>query len=670
MSERIWRPGIVAVLLLAVLTRLSSPSVHFRELVLVPRDGDSAYHLRRVMSFFEHPPWPCTWDAFLGFPQGAPVPWAPGWDAYLALLAWVFGGFSTEGLGFQVGLAMGGMLVGVITCGLAAMLGRHLFGDWAGLAAGVMLALSPMHVAATQFACLDHNPAEGLFLIGMTYEATRERSRWWVIGLLVAGACLAWVGGLLYAGLGMGALCLMGLLREGAPPWETIGGMAFGAVLLAPPAVAMGVAQGTPFTYAWLSGFHPAMVAVLTVGAAWLFALKAWPERRAGVGGVGVVLGLVGGVALAPSVYTGLTEWLLTEDPWLDTVQEMQPFLSNGLLAKKTWQRMVIVLSWAAPVFPLILGWHAWKARRDVRLVPLVAIGAGTTVLLLLQVRFGWTLAPLLAVAVAGVLAALPVRAWMAVPIAFVLNLHSPDVMQSAWVNPKARQTQRPHRFEAYHWLRENTPEVSGEAPEYGVLSTWDHGHWISGVAERPEYIGHFGTYAGGVPRYEATQAMYDGDEDAIVEMMDRDRLRYLVVEGQELEGRRMMPLLFGGSLVATRLRGVFASSLSTQHRAPGAWVYERVEGALLTGFAQETVTAEVMLQVAGHSSPWRTQAVPGPDGAFSLRVPYWNGDAGAVGTAAVTSIYVGLAEVAQVELTEEDVRSGAHYEVLPAEGG
>lgn len=664
MSERVWRLGIVATGVLATAVRLSSPSSHFVDGRLIPTDGDSAYHLRRAMSFFEHPPWPSTWDPFLGFPEGAPVPWSPGWDAWLALVAWLFGGFSTETFSFQVGMATAGLLVGVMTVFLAADLAKRLFGVWAGLAAGVFVALVPMHVAATQFARLDHNPAEGLFLLAMAAEATRKEPRWWVVGLLPAGACLAWVGGLMYAGLGMGAVCLAGLMSR-ETPWSSIKGMAFGVLILIPPAVAMGVAVGTPFTYAYLSGFHPAMMAVLTVGAAWLFALKAFPERRLTYG-IGGVVGLVAvGAALAPFVLTGLNEWLLTEDPWLDTVQEMHPLFANGLFAFKSWERIVIILSWLAPALPFVLvglGWRAWKGW-DGGLMAVVAVTTGAFVLLLLQARFGWTLAPLLGVVLAGALVSIPrVPAWFAVAAMVLGNLHSVDVMQSAWVNPKTRQFQRPYRFEAYHWIRENTPAVDPHAPEYGIAGTWDHGHWLSGVALRPEHIGHFGTYAGGVQRYLDTQAMYDEEPGFTYAMMERDRLRYLVFEAQEMESvdGPMKALTVGGDLYIDRLRGVFAASMNPRLAQPGAWVYELVEGAVVKGRARPgaEIRVRIPLHIHGLTRPWRVATTASEDGIFEARVPYWTGDEGAVGTGDAT-LYVDEVVIGHFSITEADVREG-----------
>ena len=657
MSERVWRTGIVGTGLLAVAVRLSRPTTHFRDGQLIPSDGDSAYHLRRAMSFFEHPPWPSVWDPFLGYPEGATVPWAPGWDGWLALFAWICGGFSTESLGFQAGLGFAGLLVGVITVLLSADLARRLFGVWAGLAAGVFVAIVPMHVAATQFARLDHNPAEGLFLVAMAAEATRDKPRWWMVGLLPACACLAWVGGLMYAALGMGAFCLAGLMSK-ETPWSSIAGMAFGVLVLAPPAIAMGVAGGTPFTYAYLSGFHPAMMLVLTVGAAWLFALKAFPERRLVVGGVGLVCLVVAGIAMAPFVMTGLRQWLLTEDPWLDTVQEMHPLFDNGLFAFRSWERIVIILSWLSPALPLVLGWLGWKAwrGRDGGLMAVVAVTTGAFVFLLLQARFGWTLAPLLGVVLAGALVSIPrVPAYFAVLAVVIGNLHSVEVMESAWVNPKARQYQRPWRFEAYFWIRDNTPEVSATAPEYGVAGTWDHGHWLSGIAERPEHIGHFGTYAGGVQRYLDTQRMYEEEPEFIYSMMERDRLRYLVFETTEFEGDPDTGQV---------------TSMHPRLESPGAWVYELVEGAVVTGVASPgaEVRVRIPLHVAELTRPWRMAQTADEQGHFAIRVPYWTSDDGVVGTGDAAILYVDEVVVGRLRITEADVREGRLVEVVVPE--
>lgn len=637
------RVGAWAVLAVAALVRLAQPGAHFRQGVLIPADADSAYHLRRAHSVFEDPVGlPSLVDPFLGYPDEATVPWAPGWDAFLALCGWVFGGFSDTGLGFELGVAMAPLLVGVATVAMAMQLGTRLFGPWQGLAAGLFTALMPQHVAATQFARCDHNAAEGFFLLFLVAEASRDRVRPYWLAVGIAGACLAWVGGLMYAGLGMGAALLGALLMQREQGlqagWDAVWGMVLGALLLAPLATAWGVYGDTPFTYAYLSAFHPAMLGVLALGAAWLVGLRFYPEGRRPLLALGALGLVLFGVTLGPSVVTGFREWLTTEDPWLDTIPEMQPLLTAG-----DWKTPLLMLSWGLPLLPFAL----WRVRRH---APLAAATAGCAALVLLQNRFGWTLAPLMGVVLAGATGSL--RPWLAPVLLVLVNLHTPVELEAAWVLPKTRQNRKPWSFEAYVWIRDHTPPVDARDPEYGIASQWDHGHWLSAVSGRPEHMGHFGSYTNGVDRYVEVRDMYlDG---TVTEIMDRDGLRYLMLESPEVVDTPYRPLLFGGSEGGAHiegLRAVFASAgphpfLSVE--APGAWVYERVEGALV--HADEVA---VPLRVQGELLVWRAS---GPE----VRVPYWCGDDNGVVATAPFFEVLREGQWSQLLLTEEEVRQGA----------
>lgn len=658
----------------AAIARLSTPSAHFVDGRLIPVDADSAYHLRRALSFFEAPVGlPSVWDPFLGFPQGATVPWSPGWDAWIALVGWVASGFTAQGLGFQIGLASAALLAAVGTTLLAGTIGKRLYGPWAGLLAAGFIALVPQHVAATQLGNLDHNAIEGLVLLALAGEATRERLRPGWIGALLAAACLGWVGGLMYAALGMAAVCAAGIHLKS---WRGVAGMALGTGILAPFAIALGVAGGEPFSYAYLSGFHPAMLAGVTAGGAWLTALALLPKHRLvlGVGG-GIAL-VAAGAVLAPFVWTGLTDWLLTEDPWLDTIPEMQP-----LFADLSWARLNqagVMLSWA--VFALPVAWAlrvrtAACERRWLEL-PLLGCALGAAALTLVQNRFGWTLAPLMGVVLAGSIARLGPKGLL--PLALALGLHTPAELTAAWVAPKSYQFRRVWAFEAYHWMRDHTPPVSATAPEYGVAGNWDHGHWLSVIAERPEHIGQFGTYAGGQERFHETQTMYQGTEADLVAMMERDQLRYLVFGSKELRevDGPLQVLLHAGSADgplphATQLRAAFATE--TEHPwypelvSPGAWVYERVQGVLLTGQAAPgtPVGFLIELQWLGQVRPWRARTVADDQGDWSLRVPYWTGDSGAVPTAPTAMLRVGT-DTHPLTLTEVAVRQGQRVVIEP----
>ena len=679
-DERVRRLARVAaglILTLAAGVRLANPPEHFRDGRLIPADADSAMHVRRAYAWATEAPWPSVVDPFLGFPDGAALHWSPGWSAALGAFGWLVSFGRPGTTAFDVGVAIFPLLVGVITVGLAMRLADRLWGTRAGLIAGLVAALVPQHVAATQFARPDHNAAEAFFLVALAAEASRGRPRTWAIGLLVAGVCLAWVGGFAYAAIAAMALLIAALISPGERPLERAGvrGLLLGAALLAPIAVKNGFDAGQPFNYAFLSAFQPAWVAAVAAGSAWILGVvhrPAWRKRLL-IGG-GLVLAAAA-VVVGPVAVDGVRQWLVRENPWLATVQEMNPILKGPFWEPSSWSVGWLVLGRAYPFLPLgigWLGWLAWRRRREGR----VALAASTAALFCaliawilthLQVRFGWTLAPLIGVVVGGVLARVP----YGLALALLLFVGDRPTLEASYLNPKTRQNRTPWTFDAYHWLRDASPPVTAEAPEWGVLGRWWHGHWITVVGDRPQYIGHFGNYAGGIERYHETQAMLDGDADALTALMDRERLRYLLVEATELlplDGplRRLQYAggAGGGHPANGGLRAAFASRPDPGLKSavlPGAWIYERVPGAVVQGRGEpgEAVTVSLPVFYTGEWHLWQARAVVGADGAWAARVPYWTRADGDVPTGESITVAIGERSFG-FQLPEAAVREGA----------
>lgn len=670
MSPLAARLSALAVLALAATVRLSTPSAHFREGRLVPVDGDAAYHVRRAASLFDGGlPLPSVFDPFLGFPEGATVPWAPGWDAALALFAWICGGLSHETVGYQVGLALFPLVVGVATVAVTMELGRRLYNDWVGLWAGLGLALIPQHVAATQFGRPDHNGAEGLFMALFALEASQPRPRPLAVGALIAGVVLTWVGGLAYAAMGMGALCLAGLLSETAPLERAgVRGWGLGVLVLAPLATAFGLAGGQGFTYAYLSAFQPAALAAIALGGVWLLGLRAWPERRRALALGGGLTLVALGVALAPFVLTGARDWLLTEDPWLATVTEMQAMVKSPVTSPASWEHAWRLGGWGYLAAPILWALLAWEARRprDPARAAMLALALGLLVFSHLQNRFGWTFAPFSALLLAAALGRGPGGALLV-----VLSVgRGLEEAQAAWVKPKTANVRLAWVIDACDWLREETPAVHPTEPEWGVATSWPYGHFVSAVGERPEHFGPFGTYAGGLQRFAETEAMFSGPESALLALMDRDRLRYVLVTSRDLAdvSGPLRSLRHAGSAAAdapalTGLRAVYVSNRldeSVPQRVPAAWVYERVAGARIEGVTQPGVTVPFALDLllSGTRGRYVAQAVADAEGRFALTVPYWTGAEGAVRTSRAARL--GLPEgPVTFEIPEDAVRAG-----------
>ncbi len=674
MSGRLYGVALGIVLTVAVLVRLSSPSVHFTDGVLVPVDADAAYHIRRAMAWVEGFPWPPLFDPWLGYPEGAHNPWAPGWSAALAAFAWVCGAGDVASFGFQVGLAAFPLVVGVLTVAVAAAMARRLAGDRGGLVAGVCVALMPHHVAATQFARPDHSGAEGLYLLLLVSEASRQRPRTWALALIAGTSCLVWVGAVAYLGIVAAGLFVASLLvDQGRLARAGVPGLLAGAAVMAPVAVLNGLEAGQPFSYAFLSAFQPAFLAGLAAGSGWLVLLVSRPQVRARLLVVGAVAGLLAVAVLGPTAVQGWEEWLQKGDPWLATVTEFQPFLRGPFWRPDAWSVPTLLLGWAYPAMPVValwLGWQGLRQRRGGLWALAVAVLGGFT-LSLLQNRFGYSLAPVMGVALGVALAGVP----LAPALALLLFAQPVAELQMAYLMPKTRQNRKPWTFEAYRWLDAHVDGPAEDAPAWGVGGRWWHGHWLPLVAGQPEHIGHFGSYAGGVQRYRDTQQILHEDARTLTAYMDRHHLRYWVVESYELlelEGPLRTLLAGGGATperpAVTGLRAVFASrgrDPGAPLETPGAWVYERVPGATLTGWALPGVTVEVRigLYLLGKRWTWSHSTVADEDGRFALTVPYATGLEGGVPTSDTLRLVRGD-RVTEFALPDALVRAGGTVEV------
>ncbi len=654
--------GAAGVLGLATAVRLSAPGSHFHDGHLVPVDADAAMHTRRALAWVEGFPWPPLHDPFLGFPEGAPFPWSPGWDAALALFAWILGGFGTEGLGFQVGLALFPLVIGVLTVATVLWGTRRVFGERAALAAGLLTALAPQHVAATQWGRPDHSGAEGLFLAGLLLALAAKRPCRRRVALWTAGACLVWVGGFLYAVLAAAALTLTQLPRPTDAGRTGLTGIALGAVLAMPVATATGLQAGEPLDYARLSLFHPLAVVGATAGGGWLLSWRSGTDwkRQAGIG---LVL-LVGAMALANAARTGLDDWLTRGDPWLATVTEMQPMWEGGV--REGGLRSLRLLGFGVVLLP-VCGFHLARTAPSPPTRLLLWGTAGCLALVMVQNRFGWTLAPMMGVVIGASLAR--ITPWAPL-CAVALFLRSPAEAHAAWWAPKARENRSPWVFDAYRWLATTDP-VDETAPEWGVLGTWRHGHWINVLGERPSAIGHFGTYAGGIPRYRATEAMWSGTVENLLDLLDEGRYRFLLVSADELDdvpgplGR----LLFGGSAggglpAVPGLKPVYASPdpdgmVSTE--LPGVWVYERVPGANLQGSAPPGARVEFLLPISwmGQWRSWRAEVLADGTGRWTLQVPLWTRDTDQIQSRERAFLKIEGAEPLELEISEASVRQG-----------
>jgi hypothetical protein len=209
--------------------------------------------------------------------------------------------------------------------------------------------------------------------------------------------------------------------------------------------------------------------------------------------------------------------------------------------------------------------------------------------------------------------------------LALLLFVRTPAEAYGAWIAPKTELNRRPWAFEAYRFL-DTIPSSEG------VAASWNHGHWVTVLGGKGQYVGHFGVYAGGSERAELAASALGGDSAGLLSWMDSANLPYLLIESREFLGDSPLKVLIAGGgdsgelEAITGLCPIFASAPDSgvPHDVPGAWVYERRLGATFEGRAEagSEVTMSLPIQLDGGAIAWTATTRANADGIWRLTTP------------------------------------------------
>jgi len=526
MSERprgrVLEIGVVTLLTgVALALRIYPPFKHVFTPAGVRFQGtDSWYHMRLVDNLLGHFPSSIAFDPYAAFPDGAPVPFAPLYDLLIASVAMVLGaGAPSAALVDAVG-ALAPPAFGALCVVVVYALGRQLFGRAEGLLAAGLLSIAPgPFLERTLLGYADHHCAEALLsLLSLAGLAGALRRRSGTAGLpvrwsLLAGAALgayllAWAGGTFL----VLALAAWVTFQLGLGAWrdpETSRGV--GAVVAAAAGTALVAVLLFQRASARADVQAGSLVLLIAAGLA-LEAFQRWgAPRRVLMSAVAGALAVAAATLwLAPGVgqrAVGEVQRILP-DPLTGTVVEVQPLLfrDGWLNLRLAWEHYgtgLLVLPFAA----------LWLTRRVLKrpapeLTLILVWSIAVLVATLAQNRFGYYLAPALAVVSAALVTRLawagaePSRVRVAAATALALALAVPAGRLALTAARQDRGPQ-PGWREALAWMRDDTEEPFGDpdhyraryepappaaargAAAYGVLSWWDYGHWVVRMGRR-----------------------------------------------------------------------------------------------------------------------------------------------------------------------------------------
>jgi len=734
----------------AVLLRLRN----FREVLVGDRVlfgfDDPYYHLRRIYLTLQNFPKVPAFDYYLNFPDGAVITWPPGFDLLVSTVCWIAGLGHPSLHRIEVTAALLIPFLGGLTAVVVMLLGEEIFGRarWEALGAALLFAFLPAQQAISTVGRLDHHVLEMsvfgmvvLFFLRALRDDPGSRHSFWG-GLFLAGGTFCWAGSILYAGfitlfaLGQMILDRLHGRTESSAGRSALRVLFWGALLLVPLVLVSPGTGKTSFTFLLLSWYQPALLAVAAILVPALSeVIFASGRRRALLRASGGALATALLVLVAIWILrigTGGFQFLTRRDRVISLLVESTPAwkLPAGQLIE-----YFSLLLYAAPIAALLLVRSVFRDRfHDVRMNALLCLLLFTAALGASQARFlnyfavPYCLVMLWALrkgiqALQRFFKAKALRWSVAVgaTLIFLVPL-APLLRASVHSLPGNTDETLARIYPSLEWMRDRTPPTSyylepARKPEYGVLADFTFGHWIATIAQRPNFCNPFSLAVWHEkPIFESARLFLAEEEPPVLEALDRDHIRYVLLYNNEnavpdyaflLErppteylaaagpGGKVVPTprffhTFGVRLALTDgsehtaagqyipaldgFRLVHESPETRPRRVPGldgtiqasyVKIFERIKGVILEGKAEPGAPIQIKISVVtntGRKFEYRSRHSAGPDGVFRFSVPYSSEPVGEVSASAV--LLEGPGCHLEVALTETEVVSGAVHPV------
>ncbi|HXV59383.1 MAG TPA: STT3 domain-containing protein [Vicinamibacteria bacterium] len=482
---------------------------------------DGWYHMRRIVHAVENDlrltdfPKP---DPYLNYPDGGEGYWGPLFDLSIAAGLRVFGvaeRTEQESIAAVIPAYLGALCsVGVFLAGWSA------FGWGTGLAAAVLLAILPGHITYSQLGHLDHHVLESLLfvlLLAAFVGLLRAPSRTLVVAssALTLGLFLTTPITSIVHVMVLTAYAIVEVRSRGASARYLSVSLVFAAILLLPvclywiatPTGGLRTWGGLPrwLLFERLSLLQPLVLLLAAVATS---IAERMSVRLASAGTVLVAI-------LLWPLLAGLGV-LLRQSPDVAFTSEMQSILHvPGQAGVSVWPG-IDLFGLFFPLVGLIAAYRLWREplHRGIWAATLVGFG-----LALVQVRFIYTFSVFMVLLLARLPTVLPRHRWLGA-VAVAASLFPCINWMDALAHRKHYRTITPAMYDALLWLRETTPPGT----DTSVLASWDLGHAIVYLAERPVVADPFNHGFEPMARYFTSV-----DPDEARALLEEKRVAYVI---------------------------------------------------------------------------------------------------------------------------------------------
>ncbi|GAB7026180.1 STT3 domain-containing protein [Geotalea toluenoxydans] len=513
-------------------------------------DPDCYIRLRKILIYIHSFPQTHVYDYFQGFPKGTGVISSPAMEYLIAVFSYPFhnlSGFSTQ-LGRAVALAPS--LIGSVTAVVMYFFVKGWWGRAAALCSGLVLALHPKHVEATVLGRFDNEMIEPLLLM-VTFWLyivscqNRKNLRYWSgLGVLSAVYLMAWRGALFPLSIiGVDLILQVFLHRSDVDRLRDLGKGA-GLMYLTAAAI-LGLIcitdmWGTGGMFSWniVSWFHVALFVCAGVPFFLLYQCagsnKLDRQKIIKYACVAVVFFGLMFVLFGTHIGEGL-KVIGGGNAWIDSISQYQ-----RLSHISKWLKSFGILSLLAPFALFLLpgtSFSGMKWKRFLVLWTLVMVVStigrnryaeyltlNVSILAGMIIYYCHSIGDIRR-AVMRSSGAVAVLLCLQIPtFAYFSNLHRTGGVFK--IKGDIEDTML--------WLRDNTPSPGdpyrpSTKPAYGVMARWDYGGWVESIALRPSIATNYGTETYGME--EVARFLLAKDEDELHKVLERNRVRYIIVD-------------------------------------------------------------------------------------------------------------------------------------------
>jgi asparagine N-glycosylation enzyme membrane subunit Stt3 len=514
-----------------VILRIDTLPYIFKENFINLIDPDSYYHLRRILYTMNNFPHLLNFDPYLSCPYGEYSPWPPFFDFLSASIATILG--KNDFILPFLNLLYFFLLFLVFFYQLK-------YNIIIATITGFFLSYTGILKIYSSAGRLDHHALEMLIITMISfsfynyYRKARITNLFvFIISLILA--FLTWPGAIIYCA----PIIIFSLIKNFTkqnPPFLNKGLFVAFHVTAITLAIYLKITKNAhyyPYSYKFLTAFQRDFCFVISI-IFFTFHLTEYIVKRINTKSYFYAIWLINTLLIATffhrfffEIIKGF-EFINKSDFILKTAEEASPlFFSNIYSFKSELQRNIFLFTPLLFIAPFVL----FKLCKTEKYHFLLIYNLFFLFLTFFQVRFGYFF--MLGYALSSGIYLEPIIKKISPIFVFSFFLIISFITYNQSTKTAHERFTDPEQIEIFLFLKEKLPysnNIKNQDLPYGILASWEMGHHIIQIANRPAVAHPFIGVAPNNGYMDFIEAIFSKEEQKVVEIMDRRKARFLIL--------------------------------------------------------------------------------------------------------------------------------------------